>query len=209
MDDPLNCKFAHIFTSKIEELKDLFNVKRDLAVANAQLKSELAFQELDQKKKIDEVEAKNKELQQLIKTANEKVRDNKVRNRESRKILVFASAIVEKYLEVLAERELNLCNIKTIAGYSCSMECLQRLNDHMKKAHESMQDVSDCKTKKEPFNMGSINISVPDKNTNTNSSEAETLGQIPEDFYVKMPEKIRPNEREIEAVTSSFLAYHS
>jgi len=209
MNDPSNYKLAHIFSSKIEELKDLFNVKRDLVVANAQLKSELALQELDQKKKIEEVEAKNQELQKLITTANEKLRDNQVRNRKTRKILVFASAIVEKYLEVLAEHELNHCNGKTFAGYSCSMECLEKLYDDMKKTQESMQDVSDCKKKQEPVNVESKKNSVPDKNTSKNSSETGTLRQIREDFNVKMPQNFKPIEQEIEAVTNSFSAHHS
>jgi len=206
LEEPSNYVLAEILSSKIDDLKNLFNDQRELAAANAKLKNKLVLQELTQNKKLKELIAKNHELEKLAKVAHDELTESKARNSESRDILVFASIIVENYLEVLAGGEHNHCHSKTLPANTYSRECLERLCDDIDKAQQSMIDVSEYETEREPFKQLSKNSSATTEDSIKGSSSHDFLLRKPsDDFQIKMPQNFKPSDREIEAVASCFL----
>lgn len=220
VNEPSTSELASRFSSQIDELKSMFDTKTNLVVANAKLKSQLALQKLEQNKKLEEVRAKNRRFEKLVEIIRGKLKESKAKNRESKKILVFASAIVKKYLEVSAEREVSSSHVDEALHTSTSTndysrDYHQNLCIDIKVAQQVMLDALEKDPGREPFKELSRNISatkkdmvfVLDGSSQKESLWAKPLNQTPEDFDIKMPQNFKPSEREMEAVTSSFLVH--
>jgi len=220
-NEPSNCDLASHFSSQIEELKNMMNVKTNLVIENAKLNSQLTLQKLEHKEKLEEVRAKNRRFEKIVGIIRGKLKESKAKNRESKKILVFASAIVKKYLEVVAEREENCSQVDPKTPHAspstsdCTSDCDERLCIDTNVAHRVMLDALESDLGREPFKELSRNNSATKKDivfilngsSQKESLWAKSLNQTPEDFNIKMPQNFKPSEREIEAVTSSFLVH--
>jgi len=192
-------------SSKLDDLKNLFNDKRDLAAGNAKLKSKLVLQELVQNKKLQEFKAKNHELEKILKVAHDKLTERKSRNRES-KILLFASAIVEKCFKSLVGDELSQCHSKTLPVSTYIRESLERLCDDMKEAQLSIIDVLEYETEREPLKQLLKDSSAKTEDTIKDSMKhASSWRKTMEDFQLKMLQNFKQSDRGNEAVASTFL----
>jgi len=221
VSEPSNSELASRFSAQIEELKNVLDVKTNLVVENAKLKRQLALQKVEQKKKLEEVRAKNRRFEKLVEIIRGKLKESKAKDRESKKILVFAAAIVKKYLEYSTENEENCNHVDRKALHSSpstndhSSDCHQRLCIDMKVAERVMLDALASELEREPFKELPRNTSetkndmvfILNGSSQKGSLWAKPLNQTPEDFNIKMPQNFKPSEREIEAVTSSFLVH--
>jgi len=219
---PSKCELAKRFSSQIEELEKLFDVKRDLAVANAKLKGQLALQELEQKRQLEEVTTKNKRLEKLLEGIRCKYKQSRAKNEESVSIFAVACAIVEKYLQVLSECEVHsghgTCTTADESENCTShtfKDFLQRISIDMKAALLKMLKSIDCELGPDSLQEFTRDISSIKKDllfffSGTSCQESlwtKSLSQTPEDFNIKMPLDFKPSDREIEAVKSSFLVH--
>jgi len=215
-----NSELANQFTAQIEDLKNMLSVKTNLVVANAKLKRQLALQKMEQKKKLEEVRAKNRRFEKLVEIIRGKLKESKAKDRESKKILVFASAIVKKYLEFSTGREENggSVDVKALQSPSptkdSSSDCHKRLCIDMKVAQRVMLDALESELEREPFKELPKNsatnkdiVFILNGSNQKGSLWEKPLNQTPEDFNIKMPQNFKPSERDIEAVTSSFLVH--
>jgi len=220
VDEPSTSELASRFSSQIDELKRIFDAKTNLVVANAKLKSQLALQKLEHSKKLEEVRAKNRRFEKLVDIIRGKLNESKAKNQESKKILVFASAIVKKYLEVSTERGVSCCHVEEALRSSpttndCGRDYHQKLCIDIKVAQRVMLDALEKDPGRKPFKELSRNISATKKDivfiVDGSSQEeylwAKPLNQSTEHFNIKMPKNFKPSEREMEAVTSSFLVH--
>jgi len=219
---PSKCELAKRFSSQIEELEKLFDVKIDLAVANAKLKGQLALQELEQKRQLEEVTTENKRLEKLIDDIRCKYKQSRVKNQKSVSIFAVACAIVEKYLEVSSECEVHSSygtSPTTDESESCTThtyeDCLQQPYNDMKAALLKMLKSLDCEIGADSLQEFTRDISSIKKDllfffSGRSSQEflwTRSLSQTPEEFNTEMPLDFKPSEREIEAVKSSFLVH--